>query len=383
MERRPWASLVKKTVIASDSESGDSSPKKDNVGQSLKSWPPISVPGNVVKGLPNIGSSCFLSATMQAMLCTEEVLTLALQMAKNWKSPGERLLFDWAVLTEHMVTKMNVKGAHNVAELIRVMVQKFLQYTGDFQAEQSDAQEFFQFLLQKIHDDILTMETHSKSVDNQEETNWEQVGAKNRSRIVKQDISLESTIISEIFGGKLHYLLQKRGAKDSLHFEPFFCLSLPIENPRRHAPITSLQAALSAFFSPFEISGIQSYNSRSSEVVRAKKSCRVDSLGKTVVFQLKRFAIIRGQLSKLSHIVSYPPQFPFSVGVGSRSREVTLQLNAVVIHHGKLLSKGHYTCYGKRNGHWYHFNDDCVEKVNEDAVLRHQAYLLFYTVVKE
>lgn len=44
----------------------------------------------------------------------------------------------------------------------------------------------------------------------------------------------------------------------------------------------------------------------------------------------------------------------------------------------RRVGSGHYTAYGRHEGHWYHFNDSTVTLTSEDAVRKAKAYILFY-----
>lgn len=53
-------------------------------------------------------------------------------------------------------------------------------------------------------------------------------------------------------------------------------------------------------------------------------------------------------------------------------------LYGVSNHYGQLLG-GHYTAFVKNNGVWYKFNDDQVDEIeNEQHIISHAAYNLFY-----
>jgi hypothetical protein len=53
-------------------------------------------------------------------------------------------------------------------------------------------------------------------------------------------------------------------------------------------------------------------------------------------------------------------------------------LCAVVIHHGRSLTQGHYTCAARCGELWYHFNDDKVAPKSPEWVAAQEAYVLFY-----
>ena len=51
-------------------------------------------------------------------------------------------------------------------------------------------------------------------------------------------------------------------------------------------------------------------------------------------------------------------------------------INSVIEHQG-CTEFGHYVCYCKKQGGYYRFNDEIVEKVNDLKSV--QAYILIYT----
>ncbi len=46
-------------------------------------------------------------------------------------------------------------------------------------------------------------------------------------------------------------------------------------------------------------------------------------------------------------------------------------------HYGQILA-GHYTAYAKNQSHWYRFNDDQVDDLEESQIVSNAAYNLFY-----
>ena len=91
---------------------------------------------------------------------------------------------------------------------------------------------------------------------------------------------------------------------------------------------------------------------------------------------LKRFSSDdHGNTIKNFHVIPIPLTTP----AGS--------LKSFIVHCGYTAYNGHYVSYGKRNGTWYHFDDNDVKKVNEQDmqnILKYnkgekgQPYILFY-----
>ena len=80
-------------------------------------------------------------------------------------------------------------------------------------------------------------------------------------------------------------------------------------------------------------------------------------------------------------------EFPldgFSMGsYTSAGLSTNYQLRSVVAHHGRNMSCGHFTCFGRgaRGGWWMHFNDARVTPATEEEVSAAQAYILIYELV--
>ena len=134
------------------------------------------------------------------------------------------------------------------------------------------------------------------------------------------------------------------------------------------------------------------------------KQLSIKTIPNVVVIHLKRFdALMRSKITTFVHFpahsldlsryatqVSEPNSVPGSEqqqGIpgskpnnipGSEHKEEDLyDLFAVVNHHGTINS-GHYTNFARSGNHWYKFDDATVTRVEEAEVCRSEAYLLFY-----
>lgn len=159
-------------------------------------------------------------------------------------------------------------------------------------------------------------------------------------------------------------------------YDPFFDLSLSLDKAEND------QWTMRAFLDRF------THKEHLTKDERAKcdkcgtyqdcfKQLSIHSMPKVLCIHFKRFdALLR---SKISKFVQFPAHgldvSPYMLGTSSLS--TIYDLFAVVNHHG-TISSGHYTSYCRSGPNWYKFDDAIVTQVDEDQVLRSEAYLLFY-----
>ena len=137
--------------------------------------------------------------------------------------------------------------------------------------------------------------------------------------------------------------------------------------------------------------------SKAATTTSLSKRLSLWSVPRLLVVHLKRFRFSHDGSEKVMNHVQFPVrnfslrQYRSDVGKvvdgAPRPRDspqspdgALYQLVAVVVHHGRNLGGGHYTCFCKdsMNGRWYHFNDEHVAAVDEEVVCRSEAYMLFY-----
>ena len=114
------------------------------------------------------------------------------------------------------------------------------------------------------------------------------------------------------------------------------------------------------------------------------KQLSIRSHPKVLTIHLKRFE--HGASSvKIDTKVLFPPIFNISPYMSFDNRDLghpsqhEYHLYAVVNHNGTLDS-GHYTAYVKYGNDWFWIDDACVMKSHESDVFNSNAYMLFYTL---
>jgi ubiquitin C-terminal hydrolase len=291
------------------------------------------------------------------------------------------------------------------APVFRDLLQRFKLNVG----EQEDAHEFFSFCINGLDTEMLALLPDAKAKPaNEDGGGWEEIGAKNRKRKIQAGREAEhsrKSPVTSVFGGRLRIVLSKheRGLQDSVSFQSFSTLHLDIA---RH---DTLAGALEGHMARETIEGYRSDVSR--QAVRASQQTTLDQLPLVMVLHLKRFDLMGEKIAKY---VGFPSLLPLSRGYlfgesmfvhGSSEPALTGQegwsaawetfpksqryrLRAVVMHHGRHLSQGHYTAcirVGPSDAstptseeRWLHCDDRKVSSVPTEFVYRQQAYMLFY-----
>lgn len=234
---------------------------------------------------------------------------------------------------------------------------------------QEDAHEFFNSLLRLLEDEELK----------------ERAG---RLQDEALEVNADLTALpSRIFGGLLVSqctCTRRECATSSFSFEPFRDLSLEITEATQ-----SLDDMLKLFTAPERLDKQNSWRCEAcSEVVRARKQMMIYQAPNFLVLHLKRFRFMeRGKVVK---IVPFPAVLnlrPYLCkGAQGEGGPVNYDLRAVIVHVDKAGYShfGHYIAFVKCATHrkgefrWFLIDDSIIQEVEEESVLRQQAYLLFY-----
>jgi ubiquitin carboxyl-terminal hydrolase 10 len=206
---------------------------------------------------------------------------------------------------------------------------------------------------------------------------WLEVGRKQRPAVTRSSGASSSSPITRIFGGLLRSELRVPRLKDSITTEPFQPLQLDIQAPEVRnivdalRGITRIETLHGDFGSPLGKDG------------RATKQVFIESLPPVLILHLKRFqfdAEGTGATVKIWKKVGYPLDLEIPREVFSRQKRNSILLEggampryrlvAVVYHHGKNASGGHYTVDVRRQDgrEWIRLDDTVIRRVRSEDV---------------
>jgi ubiquitin carboxyl-terminal hydrolase 10 len=204
---------------------------------------------------------------------------------------------------------------------------------------------------------------------------WLEVGPKQRAAITRSSgtILLESPI-TKIFGGTLRSELRVPGLKNSVTMEPYQPLQLDIGSPQVNNIIDALKGLTRAETLHGDFKSPRGPN------VTATKQVLIETLPPVLILHLKRFQYDNaGGTQKIWKKIGYPLELEIPKEVFSRQKHGTMlnhgglpryRLMAVVYHHGKNASGGHYTVDVRRQDgrEWIRLDDTVIRRVRSEDV---------------
>lgn len=315
-------------------------------------------------GLVNQGNTCFQNVVLQSLLACPPFLSLLIQLQKASSSmddDSEELIL-WQQLAL-FVASFQEPALGAAVQKTRKVPMSLLTFFRTFQQEsgqQEDAHEFFEYLLQKLHQEfvdakVLNETTQAKMLFRHEE--WEQVGS--RKNVVDK---VESPILW-LFQGKMRSRVLRKKKSDTI--EPFFGL---------HLDIVQYDTLIEA------MEGLTRVERLSPGV---EKQNLIQDLPLVLTIHLKRFTYHpKAGPIKISHNVHFDMEFkiPNSCLVLKDQPDVNYRLFAAIIHHGDTITNGHYTvvCVNQR-GELKWFDDHSVKTLSSLKQLEQlPVYLLLY-----
>ncbi|VDL71704.1 unnamed protein product [Nippostrongylus brasiliensis] len=314
-------------------------------------------------GLYNMGNTCFMNATLQALFHTP--LMLSIFSKENFMSrvnPHNKM-GTGGVISAVFSAMMDVIWS---GQYTAIKPQRFLRLFASqvnsclADGHQHDASEFQLFLLDALHED--TNQVIQRILDNLVSVRQWIVSVFICYKCIHPILVFQLQTVSE--------LSCMSCGEQSATFEE--CSLITVELPV-HASRTSLHQCLSSHFSQTTLDGDSRWNCpRCRAPKRASRLTKLWSLPPVVVVHLKRFSMENGDYAKNTMPVDFDPgRLDLSDYLHENSPESAgpYRLYAITNHCGRLNS-GHYTalvCHGT-TGEWLRFDDESVSSSSTSGI---------------
>ncbi|KAL4791199.1 hypothetical protein BDV19DRAFT_313846 [Aspergillus venezuelensis] len=319
-----------------------------------------------VRGLFNLGQTCYLNVILQTMLHDPILSTYFLgnghQLHDCTVSDCIGCAVAEAFADFHSIDKPEGFAALNLLLASWRASPTLAGY------QQQDAHEYYQFLVDKLH---TSAEPHGDSHEK---------GC--------------SCFFHRTFYGKLRSSVtcDKCGNVTKTE-DPIVDLSLDVQVQAKKramggtgtSAMPTLNGCLESFTSPEKLmADVYNCSGCGNTPQKATKQLRIKKLPAILCMQLKRFEHTFTSAEKVEGRIDFPlsiNMLPYTTNPNTtvdKSR-YTYDLSSAVVHKGKL-DAGHYYVYCRQGEEWMLFNDDQVTPVTEAEVLGVDAYLLFYNL---
>ncbi|KAJ5075809.1 ubiquitin carboxyl-terminal hydrolase [Anaeramoeba ignava] len=316
-------------------------------------------------GFSNIGNNCYINSVLQSLYHCEKFKEKIIEFKKN-QTENEKETFLLENLLSELFCKINDSEKQIGSISPSNFVKKFLKKTSNLRyRRQEDAHEFFETLMDSFEQSI------QKS---------DQISQKG-----KQELSL----IYQLFSGEENSFIKclECGSIRGPNVNKFVDIPLDIFLNE------SLQSCLKRRNLPEKMDGDNKiFCEKCNKNTSSEKFSKIVKFPKILVFQFKRFQFTmnQGQKKLFEKIL-----FPFELKVEEESKKGIktkhYDLNAIVVHIGKTIKRGHYISYSKVQDKWFCFDDSKVSLADPNLIeftfgvsslepkKRQTSYLLFYT----
>ncbi|KAL6239112.1 hypothetical protein BDW75DRAFT_199647 [Aspergillus navahoensis] len=320
-----------------------------------------------VRGLFNLGQTCYLNVILQTLLHDPILSTYFLG---NGHQPHDCAVADCigCAVAEAFADFNSIDKPEGFAAL-NLLLASWRASPTLAGYQQQDAHEYYQFLVDKLHTSAEgSRETHEKSC---------------------------SCFFHRTFYGKLRSSVTcDRCGNVTKTEDPIVDLSLDVQVQAKKRAMgggtgpsatPTLSGCLESFTSPEKLmADVYNCSGCGNTPQKATKQLRIKKLPAILCMQLKRFEHTFSVSEKVEGRIDFPlsiNMLPYTTNPNTcvdKSR-YTYDLSSAVVHKGKL-DAGHYYVYCRQGDEWMLFNDDQVTPVTEAEVLSVDAYLLFYNL---
>ncbi|XP_031250506.1 ubiquitin C-terminal hydrolase 22-like [Pistacia vera] len=358
-----------------------------------------------LRGLNNLGNTCFMNSVLQALFHTPPLRNYFLSDRHNryycQSKNGVRLCLACDMDAMFSAVFSGDRTPYSPAKFL----YSWWQHASNLASyEQQDAHEFFISMLDGIHEKVEKDQSKPRSQGNGECC----IAHRVFSGILRSDVmcmacGFTSTTYDPCVDFSLDLEPNQGGSAKTVPKSNHSCNGeADSMSSSQNCGISTLMGCLDRFTRPERLGSDQKFFCQQCQVRQESlKQMSIRKLPLVSCFHIKRFE--HSSVRKMSRKVDRYLQFPLSLNMtpylsssilrgrfgnrcfpydgdesdGLSELSSEFELFAVVTHTGKL-DAGHYVTYLRLSNQWYKCDDAWITQVNENIVRAAQGYMMFY-----
>ena len=304
-------------------------------------------------GLTNLGNTCYLNAAVQILSHIHELNHYLMKVNQINRTNDSVLTIEWVALYKLLWSQNCIISPNRFVSKIKEL-SKIKGTTKFCNNEHNDANEYFYFMLDCIHNSLNQLDM---SVKLNKTTNDE------LNKEIDKYESKDCSIVHSLFSSFLAYtyINKETNVVEFTKYEPHFMieLSIPLVNN------ISIEDCIKYTFEE-ELLDTLWYDEKTNEKKQLLKKTQIGYYPDILVIHLKRWI----HMHKNKQIVHFDEILVLE--------DNKYELFGIINHEGNVFG-GHYYSYIKKNK-WFVFNDTTVSQVQD--IISDKNYCLFYRKIK-
>uniref|UniRef100_A0A1I8N771 Ubiquitin carboxyl-terminal hydrolase 36 n=1 Tax=Musca domestica TaxID=7370 RepID=A0A1I8N771_MUSDO len=305
---------------------------------------------NVGVGMMNVGNTCYLNSTLQALFHVSSManwlMSDSAHMERCESTDSGCIICAMAKTLQASQNSQSAIRPYFVYSKLKSICKHLVM------GRQEDAHEFLRYLVEAMEKSYLQRFRNYKELD---------------------QYSKETTPLNQILGGYLKTSVKCLSCQHvSVTFQHFQDLLLDIRKA------DTINEALEGYFARERLEDMGYKCEACKKKVSATKQFSLDRAPIALCIQLKRFSISGTKINKQ---ITIKPRLDLTKFASRKipGEQLTYRLVAMVTHLGASQHCGHYTAIGlTESGTYYNYDDSYVRPISMQNVCNTNAYIIFY-----
>ena len=344
-------------------------------------------------GLQNIGATCYMNATLQALSNTDNFTEYFLTKYHfDPSNNSKRMSNEMYKVLSNLWDENKKKGDYPPYDFKNSLSEENPLFAG---IQANDSKDLINFLLERFHQEM------NNPPPNNQNNNIMNVNQMNEmetlNAFIQEYFSANKSIISDCFYGLVETKSTCGGCNiTKYNFQIYSFLEFPLkevntymyQNGRRYALVN--QDGTNPDIDLYEC--FDYYQKLDLMTGQNQMYCNICNMNTntyygTTVYSLPNYLIInlnRGKGATYKCNVNFPEVLNLLNYVTAKHGVTTMKLYAVICHYGESSMSGHFIAYCKHriNKKWYIYNDSIVKECKEpNPYNKGMPYILFYQAV--